>query len=88
MSVSMSAVSHIMSESLAPDGSILEEFDISHTDAGFSEFFRRVEAHRFELSLPVAIAMEGYHGHARLSDRLVQDKGYRLYNVSNLTCKF
>ena len=22
-----------------PDGSILEEFDISHTDAGFQEFF-------------------------------------------------
>jgi len=26
-----------------PDGSILEEFDISHTDAGSQEFFRRVE---------------------------------------------
>ena len=24
-----------------PDGSILEEFDISHSDAGFQEFFRR-----------------------------------------------
>jgi hypothetical protein len=23
-----------------PDGSILEEFDISHSDAGFQEFFR------------------------------------------------
>ncbi|MBE0635371.1 hypothetical protein IH601_05200 [Candidatus Bipolaricaulota bacterium] len=26
-----------------PDGSILEEFDISHTDAGFQDFIRRVE---------------------------------------------
>ena len=67
-----------------PDGSILEEFDISHTDAGFSEFFRRVEVHRFELSLPVAVAMEGYNGYARPLDRLVQDKGYRLFNVNNL----
>jgi len=62
-----------------PDGSILEEFDISHSDAGFQEFFRRVEAHRHELSLPVAVAMEGYNGYARPLDRLVQGKGYRLY---------
>ena len=26
-----------------PDGSILEEFDSSHSEAGFQEFFRRVE---------------------------------------------
>ena len=32
-----------------PDGSILEEFDISHTDAGFQEFFRRVEERRQQL---------------------------------------
>ena len=25
-----------------PDGKILEEFDISHTDAGFQDFFRRI----------------------------------------------
>jgi len=67
-----------------PDGSILEEFDISHSDAGFQEFFRRVEAHRCEFSLPVAVAMEGYNGYARPLDRLVQERGYRLYNVNNL----
>ena len=67
-----------------PDGSILEEFDISHTDAGFQEFFRRVEEHRERMALPVAVAMEGYNGYARPLDRLVQDKGYRLYNVNNL----
>ena len=67
-----------------PDGSILEEFDISHTDVGFQEFFRRVEAHRQQLSLPVAVAMEGFNGYARPLDRLVQQRGYRLYNVNNL----
>ena len=67
-----------------PDGSILDEFDISHTDAGFQEFFRRVEERRQQLSLPVAVAMEGYNGYARPLDRLVQEKGYRLFNVNNL----
>ena len=67
-----------------PDGSILEEFDISHTDAGFQEFFRRVEQRRQQLALPVAVAMEGYNGYARPLDRLVQEKGYRLFNVNNL----
>ena len=67
-----------------PDGSILEEFDISHSDAGFQEFFRRVEQHRQQMALPVAVAMEGHNGYARPLDRLVQDKGYRLYNVNNL----
>ena len=67
-----------------PDGSILEDFDISHTDVGFQEFFRRVEERRQQLSLPVAVAMEGYNGYARPLDRLVQAKGYRLFNVNNL----
>jgi len=67
-----------------PDGSILEEFDISDSNAGFQEFFRRVEARRRELVLPVAVAMEGYNGYARPLDQLVQEKGYRLYNVNNL----
>ena len=67
-----------------PDGSILEEFDISHDQAGFEEFFHRVEDHRERTALPVAVAMEGYNGYARPLDRLVQQKGYRLFNVNNL----
>ena len=67
-----------------PEGSLLEEFDISHSEAGFQEFFRRVEGRRRELNLPVAVAMEGYNGYARPLDRLVQEKGYRLFNVNNL----
>jgi len=67
-----------------PDGSILEEFDISHDQTGFEEFFHRVEDHRERTALPVAVAMEGYNGYARPLDRLVQEKGYRLFNVNNL----
>jgi transposase len=67
-----------------PDGRLLEEFDISHSAAGFSEFFRRVDKHSQRFSLPVAVAMEGYNGYARPLDRLVQDKGYQLHNVNNL----
>jgi len=37
------------------------------------EFFRRIEARREELALPVAVAMEGYNGYARLLDRLVRN---------------
>ena len=42
-----------------PDGSILEEFDISHNDVGFQEFFHRVEVHRQRMNLPVAVATVG-----------------------------
>ena len=67
-----------------PDGKILEEFDISHTDAGFCDFFRRVEHHKHKSDLPVAVAMEGFNGYARPLDRLIQERGYTLYNVNNL----
>ena len=67
-----------------PDGSILEEFDISHNDVGFQEFFRRVEEHRERTELPIAVAMEGFNGYARPLDRLVLNRGYRLFNVNNM----
>jgi len=67
-----------------PKGSILEEFDISHTNAGFQDFFRRIDHHKQELDLPVAVAMEGFNGYARPLDRLIQEHGYILYNVNNL----
>ena len=67
-----------------PNGSILEEFDISHTNAGFQDFFRRIDHHKQELDLPVAVAMEGFNGYARPLDRLIQEHGYMLYNVNNL----
>ena len=52
--------------------SMLEEFNISHTDAGFQEFFRRIEHHRHKLNLPVAVAIEGFNGYARPVDRLTR----------------
>lgn len=67
-----------------PNGLILDEFDISHGETGFREFFRRVEEHRTRLGVSVAVAMEGYNGYARPLDRLVQARGYRLFNVNNL----
>jgi transposase len=66
------------------DGQILEEFAITHTQAGFHQFFDRVEHHRRKLQLSVSVAMEGYNGHARPLDQLIQTQGYRLYNVNNL----
>ena len=67
-----------------PDGTILEEFTIPHSQEGFQEFFRRIERRCQEVALPVAVAMEGYNGHGRPLDRLIQEKGYTLYNVNNL----
>jgi len=67
-----------------PDGEILEEFDIPHSQEGFQEFFDRVEKHRRDLNLPVAVAMEGFNGHGRPLDRKILEHGYTLYNVNNL----
>ncbi len=66
------------------EGKILEEFDISHTNAGFRDFFRRIEHHKQGLDLSVAVAMEGFNGYARPLDRMIQQHGYTLYNVNNL----
>ena len=52
-----------------PRGSILEEFDISHTGDGFRDFFRRIDHHKQELDLPVAVAMWGFNGYARPLER-------------------
>jgi transposase len=66
------------------DGAFLEEFEIAHTAQGFADFFARIEGHADALGLPVAVAMEGYNGHARPLDALVQGHGWRLCNVNNL----
>ena len=67
-----------------PEGKLLDQFTFPHSQEGFQEFFDRVERHQRELNLPVAVAMEGYNGHARPLDRLIQEKGYKLYSVNNL----
>lgn len=67
-----------------PDGSILEEFGIPHSQEGFREFFDRIEQHRRGLNLPVAVAMEGFNGYGRPLDREIRQRGYALYQVNNL----
>ncbi len=45
------------------DGSLLEEFEIPHTAAGFRDFFARIERHaKRRAPYPIAVAMEGYNG--------------------------
>jgi transposase len=66
------------------EGVLLEEFEIGHDSAGLAEFFARVGRHERRLHAPVAVAMEGYNGHARPLDQQVLARGYRLFNVNNL----
>jgi transposase len=65
-------------------GEILEEFSIHHDPEGFRQFFSRIEEHERKHDLPVAVAMEGYNGHARPLDTLVRARDYRLFNINNL----
>ena len=66
------------------DGSVLEEFEIPHTAAGFGDFFARIEDHAKRHPHPIAVAMEGYNGHVRPLDSLVKARGWQLFNVNNL----
>ncbi len=65
-------------------GSLLEEFEIPHTAAGFGDFFARIEGHATRHPYPIAVAMEGDNGHVRPLDSLVGARGWRLFNVNNL----
>ena len=67
-----------------PGKPLVEEFYMDHTPEGFLEFFGRVEVHATATGLPVAVAMEGYNGHARPLDQEVLSHGWRLFNVNNL----
>lgn len=64
-------------------GELLEEFDLEHTPKAIQEFFNRIEKHKKAQNLPVAVAMEGYNGHARPLDKYVLLRGYKLFNVNN-----
>ncbi len=66
------------------DGSLIEEFEIPHTAAGFRDFFKRVEASGRRYEVPIAVAMEGYNGHVRPLDSLVKARGWQLFNVNNM----
>ena len=66
------------------DGTLLEEFELSHDPAGFDRFFERIDRLRERHGSAVSVAMEGYNGWARPLDTLVRTHGYRLYNINNL----
>lgn len=66
----------------SPEGVLVEEFSIPHSRRGFDDFFRRVEGRR--RGLPVAVAMEGYGGHARPLEGEILARGYELFSVNNL----
>lgn len=65
-------------------GHILKEFEITHTSKGFASFFKIIEKVSLNHQATVSIAMEGYNGWARPLDGLIQERGYRLYNVNNI----
>jgi len=66
------------------DGNILKEFEITHTSKGFASFFKIIEKVSHSYHATVSIAMEGYNGWARPLDGLIQERGYKLYNVNNV----
>lgn len=67
------------------DGTLLDEFDIDHRPDGFEKFFNRVTQHSDKHGgCGVRVAMEGYNGHARPLDVMVQDKNWPLYSINNL----
>lgn len=67
-----------------PDGKLIDEFDVDHNAAGFSQFFKRITAHETHHQLPVMVAMEGFNGWARPLDGQIRRQGWPLYNVNNL----
>ncbi len=67
------------------DGSLLDEFEIPHTAAGFRDFFARIEGHATRHPYPIAVAMEGYNGHVRPLDSLVRAWGWRVRGEFVLT---
>lgn len=83
VSIDVGARQHHVAIGLS-SGAVLEEFTITHQPEGVAQFFARLEAHHQHYPGPVAVAMEGDNGYARPLDRLIQARGYRLYNINNL----
>lgn len=66
------------------NGTYLGAFEFTHDRAGFSAFFAEVERYKCRSNGEVCVAMEGYNGHARPLDQLVQLRDYRLFNINNV----
>ena len=69
-------------------GEFLEGFTIAHEKEGFNQFFKEISKHEDRLNLPVSVAMEGFNGHARPLDQLINKSDYRLFNVNNLKLRW
>lgn len=83
VSVDVGCYRHSVAVGLA-DGTLLEEFELSHDPVGFDLFFERIDGLCERHGSTVSVAMEGYNGWARPLDTLVRTHGYRLFNVNNL----
>lgn len=83
VSVDIGCRSHTVAIGLS-SGELLDEFSISHEPEGFREFFSRIEKQERRFGCLVAVAMEGFNGHARPLDSLVRAREYRLFNINNL----
>ena len=66
------------------NGDYLGSFEFSHNKLGFGEFFAKIEHYKKHSDGEVCVAMEGYHGHARPLDRMIQMRDYRLFNINNV----
>lgn len=83
VSVDVGCYQHDISVGLA-DGKFLGRFEINHDKAGFADFFDQIEEYRKSSNGEVSVAMEGYNGHARPLDKMIQAKKYRLLNINSL----
>lgn len=83
VSIDVGCYQHDISVGLS-NGDFLGRFEIDHNKAGFADFFDKIEQYRAQSNGTVSVAMEGYNGHARPLDRLIQATEYRLLNINNL----
>ncbi|MFK8012959.1 MAG: IS110 family transposase [Marinicellaceae bacterium] len=83
VSIDVGCYFHSVAVGLA-NGTYLGKFEISHNKSGFQNFFKRIEEYKKQSNGEVSVAMEGYNGHARPLDKMVQAKNYKLLNINNL----
>lgn len=82
VSIDVGCYQHDVSVGLA-NGQYLGRFEINHNKAGFADFFEKIESYKIQSNGVVSVAMEGYNGHARPLDKMIQSR-YRLLNINNL----
>ena len=83
VSIDIGCYFHSVAVGLA-NGTYLGKFEISHNKSGFKKFFTQIEEFKKQSNGDVSVAMEGYNGHARPFDSMVQEKNYKLLNINNL----